>query len=92
MWFGTTVLSSVCFLLDNVSPAACTLRDNKVIDDSGWHEIFGLVTIAFESEALVKAEIFPEDVRAHVAMCVSNTADCNLSCGVTLKEQIRFIE
>ena len=67
-------------------------NDRGVIDDSGWHEITGVAIIALESEALVKVEISPEAVRAHVAMCVSNTADCNLSCGVTLNEQIRFIE
>ena len=77
------MLSSVCCLLEN---------GRGVIDDSGWLEITGVATIALESEALVKAEISPEDARVHVTMRVNSTADCNLSFGVTLKEQIRFIE
>ena len=89
---GTTVLSSVCCLLVNLPTGVCVSRDNEVIDDSGWHEITDAATSVFESEALVSVEISPEDFRVHVAMRVSNTADCNLSFCVTLKEQIRFIE
>jgi hypothetical protein len=53
-------------------------RDNEVIDDSGCDEITDAAPIVFESEALVNAEISPEDVRVHVAMRVSSTVDCNL--------------
>ena len=67
-------------------------RGNEVIGVPGWRERAVAATIVLESEALVKAEISPDDVCGHEAMRVINTADCNLSFGVTLKEQIRFIE
>ena len=83
MWFGIVVLSSVCRVLVNLPTGVCVSRDNKVIDDSGCDEITDAAPIVFESEALVNAEISPEDVRVHVAMRVSSTADCNLSFCVT---------